>query len=409
MSSSGDLTLLPMFRWIQRATLACLWVSAFQFLDVSALVSGPGTSPGRPSTFLVVAIIVAAEAVGLLWWVRSRATTDRARAGASLGALVLVCAIAQFGQIGFTAPALILAVALIAIDLGWRASLFASLVVLAGLGAVMWTLFPLPWWLAMINIAPIAILASLGALCGEIVLRHDSIMRQLRTTVRERDEALRQLLDRAETDKALMLSRERARAAAELHDGLGHRLTLITMSLTYAERMREVDPDAAWAEVEGARAASEEAMSSMRTWVRALSPARLGGGRGLDGLEAVVASFRSTGLDIGLTTSGADVALSDASELLMYRAVQEGLTNALRHAGATAVQIDVRVTTREMRVCVRNAVEPGSAQVGPVPPEAYGVGLAGLSESARSLGGGLRAGVLGKENPTFTLEMWSAP
>jgi len=117
----------------------------------------------------------------------------------------------------------------------------------------------------------------------------------------ERDAALEKLRRRAVLEKELMLARERARAAHELHDGLGHRLTRIGMSLEFAGRVRDSDPDAAWEEVAVAERTSREAVREMRTWVRALSPVRAEDDRGVASLEDVAASFRGTGVRVRVT------------------------------------------------------------------------------------------------------------
>ncbi|MEI2776220.1 MAG: histidine kinase [Tetrasphaera sp.] len=77
------------------------------------------------------------------------------------------------------------------------------------------------------------------------------------------------------TERDLVLAQERTRAARELHDGLGHRLTLVAMSFEYAQRMRHRDPEPAWAEIENAAKTNQEALDHMRLWVRAAPPESL--------------------------------------------------------------------------------------------------------------------------------------
>ncbi|WP_018297571.1 sensor histidine kinase [Corynebacterium lubricantis] len=73
----------------------------------------------------------------------------------------------------------------------------------------------------------------------------------------------------------LALSRERERIAASLHDGLGHRLTSIGLSLDYSARMIGRDPAKARSEIDSARQATSDALDSMRTTVRAMKPISL--------------------------------------------------------------------------------------------------------------------------------------
>ncbi len=77
------------------------------------------------------------------------------------------------------------------------------------------------------------------------------------------------------TERELVPAQERARSAHELHDGLGHRLTRIGMSLQVAQLMRERDPERSWEEITRAEQTNQEALDVMRLWVRALHPPAL--------------------------------------------------------------------------------------------------------------------------------------
>ena len=88
-----------------------------------------------------------------------------------------------------------------------------------------------------------------NALLFALVLIVAALLRAIEAQRAELVAANDQLTAAMETSRDLVLAEERARAAAELHDGLGHQLTLISMSLEYADRMREKKPDLAWQEV----------------------------------------------------------------------------------------------------------------------------------------------------------------
>ena len=209
-----------------------------------------------------------------------------------------------------------------------------------------------------------------------------------------------------------MLARERARAAHELHDGLGHRLTRIGMSLEFAGRVRDSDPAAAWEEVAVAERTSREAVREMRTWVRALSPVRAEDDRGVAGLEDVAASFRGTGVRVRVIDELSPRSLTEAAELLMYRTVQEGLTNALRHCRARSVDIRVSAVDRGALVTVTNDIpvelrpRAPRAPVGGEGGASAGFGLGGLSERAAELGGSVTAG---RDDDSFRLALTLPP
>ncbi|GAB3705303.1 sensor histidine kinase [Mariniluteicoccus flavus] len=190
-------------------------------------------------------------------------------------------------------------------------------------------------------------------------------------------------------EKELMLSDERARSARELHDGLGHRLTLIGMSLDYAGRMRESHPDKAYAEVEHARDQALEALTHMRRWVRALNPPRDSALTGIAAFEAIAESFRGTGLDVRVHQTGQEHELSREASLFAYRLVQEGLTNVLRHSDAD--EVDITVHWRDGGVEVELADNGGVRGSRPPADVEAGFGLRSLAERAAELGGAFAA------------------
>lgn len=211
-----------------------------------------------------------------------------------------------------------------------------------------------------------------------------------------------------ESEKELVLAQERARSARDLHDGLGHRLTLVGMSLDYALRARESSPERAWDEVTTAREAAGAAMATMRTWVRALHPVDPRDGTGVAALEAVAESFRGTGLSVNVevsahvgsggrpqTPGGVPVEAADAlaglprdTSLFVYRFVQESLTNALRHADAAHVDLAVAVHPNRL---VLEAVNDGVREESATTEVTEGFGLRSLRERAEALGGTCRA------------------
>jgi signal transduction histidine kinase len=182
----------------------------------------------------------------------------------------------------------------------------------------------------------------------------------------------------------LILAEERARAARELHDGLGHRLTVVTMSLDYAQRMRDREPDRAWAEVARAATTTREALDHMRLWVRALDPPVATDGQRTS-FEQVAQAFRGTGLDVRVVETGPEAPMPTAVALFATRLVQEGLTNALRHGDARSVVLEIGRRAGGVRVSV---TDDGAAGGTPV----EGFGLRSLRERAEALGGALTAG-----------------
>ena len=345
-------------------------------------------------------VLTTAGVVGVMWMARRRAAAGRARAACSVAVLVLLTGPALLGTLGFVVPALIVAAALLVIDVGVRASLVGDAVMPAASAALLLVLGRGPAEILLFDI-PAAVLMSLGTALGLALSRYDVALAAQRRAIAERDAALEKLRRRAVLEKELMLAQERARAAHELHDGLGHRLTRIGMSLEFASRVRSYNPDKAWNEVAVAERTSREAVGEMRTWVRALSPVRAENGRGVAGLEAVAASFRGTGLEVRVRDELGPYELAEAAELLMYRTVQEGLTNALRHSRARTVDILAAASSDGLLISVANDIPADRRQavpqalVGEDDGASAGFGVSGLSERAAEMGGRVTAGRIG--------------
>lgn len=345
-------------------------------------------------------VLTTVGVVGVMWMARRRAAAGRARAACSVAVLVLLTGPALLGTLGFVVPALIVAAALLVIDVGVRASLVGDAVMPAASAALLLVLGRGPAEILLFDI-PAAVLMSLGTALGLALSRYDVALAAQRRAIAERDAALEKLRRRAVLEKELMLAQERARAAHELHDGLGHRLTQIGMSLEFASRVRSYNPDKAWNEVAVAERTSREAVGEMRTWARALSPVRAENGRGVAGLEAVAASFRGTGLEVRVRDELGPYELAEAAELLMYRTVQEGLTNALRHSRARTVDILAAASSDGLLISVANDIPADRRQavpqalVGEDDGASAGFGVSGLSERAAEMGGRVTAGRIG--------------
>lgn len=382
---------------LQAVALCCLVMAAvLRIIDFT-----------RSGTGLAVAIVwlLLVPAIGVLWAVRPRLV--RAGHGVALTAVAVVLAtpVAVFGTLGFTIPVLLLVVAFAVGDVSPRAGIHATiwiscvgfaLLVSSGLGS--WRSFLAASLQGLVNVVPVAVLLGFGIVLG-LALRN----------FEQRRDADQKVIDRlrhaSEMEKELLLSDERARSARELHDGLGHRLTLVSMSLELAERMRATDVDQAWEEIRTAKDTSSEALAEMRTWVRALNPVRDAGARGLAALELIAESFRGTGLTVevvGDDASDRELAYDDSIALLMYRAVQEGLTNALRHSRARNVSIDLHVDDHHMDLAITNDFgRAGASDLHDGEPT-LGFGLRGLSDRASERGGSMLARRI---NDQFRLEI----
>jgi signal transduction histidine kinase len=134
--------------------------------------------------------------------------------------------------------------------------------------------------------------------------------------------------------------RERNRIAREIHDSLGHYLTVIGVQLEKAIAFDAVNPEEAGLAVKAAKGLTDDALTEVRSSVGAL--------RETDetftlqsALNALVQNMHRSGLSVNLRWRGDEEGFSEQQLLTLFRAAQEGLTNVHKHAGAQQVLIEV--------------------------------------------------------------------
>ena len=236
-----------------------------------------------------------------------------------------------------------------------------------------------------------------------LLVRHDrNLLGQLR-------QAQAELAEQARTQ-------ERNRIARELHDVIGHTLTVSLLHVQSARLAVEHDPaDAARALAEAERL-GRECLAEVRTTVGMLrrDAAAEGSGPGstdgsADGrastaplpgagaLPALVEQFRSAGADVTLTVEGDVRGLPATTGLAVYRIVQEALTNAVRHAPGSPTEIRLAVgagsvTLTALTLTARTLTADSHAG----PGTGTGLGVVSMRERAESLGGTCEAGPGGR-------------
>ncbi len=211
-----------------------------------------------------------------------------------------------------------------------------------------------------------------------------------RRRLREQEEQLRAVTV-AEQARAAdqRVQEERMRIARDLHDAVGHTLSVITVHGNVAAEAIGRDDDAARQALERVRVAAGATMRELRTTVKVLrSPARAPerGAVGLSGVAHLADGARQAGLALDLRVDVPDGALDAAIDAAAYRIVQESLTNVLRHANASSASVTARLQDGTLEVTV---VDDGRGSGGALAP---GAGLAGMRERVTLLGGQLRAG-----------------
>jgi signal transduction histidine kinase len=181
---------------------------------------------------------------------------------------------------------------------------------------------------------------------------------------------------------------ERTRIAAEVHDVIGHALTVSLLHISGARLALDEDPQEARRSLLEAERLTRDSLEEVRATVGLMRTDVPGDRAPLPGagdLPALVESFRRAGSDVQLVADGHLGALGATRGLAAYRIVQEALTNATRHAPGQPVVVQVGPTRDGTTVTVHNDGPP-------VPAPTPGAGLLGMRERAESLGGHLTAG-----------------
>jgi signal transduction histidine kinase len=230
-----------------------------------------------------------------------------------------------------------------------------------------------------------------AALITELLQREQRIRRELA-------EAHEQLRDYAAQAERLATAQERNRVARDIHDGLGHSLTVVQMQVKAARAVLASDPATADTVLAKAQQQSEEALAEVRRSVHALREPRATPPLP-QALQALAEENAAAGVPTALTVTGAERSLPDETREALYRAAQEGLTNVRKHARATRADLLLDYAGDTVRVTVRD--DGVGAPEGP----ATGFGLFGLRERAAHLGGRLQVESAPGRGCTLTMEV----
>jgi signal transduction histidine kinase len=200
--------------------------------------------------------------------------------------------------------------------------------------------------------------------------RNEELLEELRTTQR-------QLQD-------LAVAEERNRMAREMHDSLGHRLTVSIVQLEGAQRLIPTEPDRAARMVERMRDEMKEALAELRRTVSALRTP-IPGDLPLDvALSNLSKTFQQgTGIPTHFSVSPGFPGLPETHRLALYRAAQEGLTNIQRHAMARNAWLDLSADDQKITLVMQDDGKGMDRQN----INGASSGLLGLRERAAQLGG----------------------
>jgi signal transduction histidine kinase len=186
------------------------------------------------------------------------------------------------------------------------------------------------------------------------------------------------------------VAEERARIARELHDIVAHAVSVMVLQVGAVRHKLPDELADDRAALRGVERAGRTALTEMRRLLAAMrrdgEEAELTPQPGLDGLDSLLDEIGRAGLPVELHVDGQPVALPRGIDLSAYRIVQEGLTNALKHARASDADVFVRYRPDELEIEVRDNGR------GTVATDGMGHGLVGVRERVKIYGGEMSAG-----------------
>jgi signal transduction histidine kinase len=372
----------PLTRW------GHVWRTTAMVLISLLVCLTPLPAAWRQAHWMAVADLLLGLTAFVLVWYRRRHP------------MAVATVITVFGILSSTAagPGVLAAVSLATRRVWWQLAVIGVLNV--GVGLVYAELVPTPdetpWWLTLVVVVVITVaVLGWGAYIGS--------RRELLWTLKNRAE-------RAEAEQELRSTQartnERARIAREMHDVLAHRISQVSMHASALAFRTDLDADQMRASATIIQVTAHQALDDLRGVLGVLRDPE--SGQPLEApqptyrdLAPLVETVRSAGVrvtyDDRLGESGTE--LPDVIGRTVFRIVQEGMTNAVRHAPGTALQIVVSGSREDgVSVELRNPLG-----LRPAATPGAGLGLVGLAERAELRGGRL---VGRRENGAWVLRGW---
>jgi signal transduction histidine kinase len=265
----------------------------------------------------------------------------------------------------------------------------AGALIRAGRGKVAWaTAVPsVAAWALLTQVTPGRALIALAWVVGVLIFLEVflNVAKMAADKAREERRA-------AEERRRRQASEERLRIAQELHDVLGHHLSLINVRAGVGRHLMDREPEQARAALDTIKEASAEALREVQAVLNTLYPTGQAAPRApqprLEHLDELTVD---AGLSVHIVIAGQARVLPAQIDRAAYRIVQESLTNVRRHAGVGATATITIDYTRDEAITLQVS-DDGGANAPIALPIAEGNGISGMRERATTLGGSFLAG-----------------
>jgi signal transduction histidine kinase len=342
------------------------------------LKAGTGSGWGGPGAVQIV--LAFAISVPFLWR-RNHAPV-----------VVLIVAVASFVCVGLVEPrqaafepflALVLAFYAVGAYTEERRALTTLLIAIPA-GVLSGVIAASFGWSKTGNSLPTVVWVTVAWIVGRII-------RSWRGRAVALEHANRILEEQRELQAQAAVAVERGRIARELHDVIAHNISMIVVQAGAAASVLQGEEPNVRAALEAIETTGRETVDEMRQLLGVLRRAddgqALAPQPGLGALGALVAQVREAGLPVDLQIEGTPSPLPPGLDLSAYRIAQEGLTNALKHAGAARAALTVTYARDTVEIEIRNDGAGGAGGV-----DGTGYGLVGMRERVTLWGGNLQVG-----------------
>ncbi|MCP5101099.1 MAG: sensor histidine kinase [Chloroflexi bacterium] len=263
--------------------------------------------------------------------------------------------------------------------LGWQGALGISLIQLAGFWIIH---YPIGSFNNLINNSlSIGSAMLFTVLFTLIAIREVSAREEIERLATDLREANHRLAEYASQVEELATMRERNRLAREIHDNLGHYLTVVNVQIEAARTVMDKQPDKAKDALHKAQGLTQDGLKSVRQSVSALRESPLAERPLPEAIIHLLQQTEETGITTTFSVKGKVQAIDPKLALTLYRSVQEALTNARKHAQATQISITLSYeTSQHIKLIVQdNGVGTDNID--------GGFGLLGLRERVHLLNG----------------------
>lgn len=263
------------------------------------------------------------------------------------------------------------------LSLRWRWVVYVTvlLVVVLPIG------FYSTWDVALLNGGFITAAIFFVVMFTQLRLNEQNARIKAEELARQLEIANHQLTKYASQAEELAATQERNRLAREIHDNLGHYLTIVNVQIEAAKVTCETEPRRALEALDKAQDLARKGLSSVRESVSALRVSPVENRSLQDAIAELVDESKASGITTEFSIIGKTKPVESKSALALYRVVQEGLTNVRKHANASRVDVELDFSQAETIRLILRDDGAGAADA------SGGFGLIGIRERVRLLGG----------------------